>query len=155
MADTSANVQKIVEHYETLRVAKEHPQAIILGNRCIYDILAYREAYCKRGWLSRGETTYLNKLALDQFGVLGYDNPRAIVVNPPLEVLIAHLNKRWHADGKKWNEEDFDYLAAAHEAYKPYQDHPLVLYIDHEIKKEDHEQVLSWVSAHFFPVHTV
>jgi deoxyadenosine/deoxycytidine kinase len=138
---------RAIENFEYLKIAKENPDKIILGNRCVYDTLCYVNVYYKRGWISKKTCREYNKHAKDFFRDEN-QNPYAIVVNPGFEVVKKHLEKRWKEKGKKWREEDLEYARLACLEHEKLQDNPLVYYIDHEINletREDIEDCNTWI----------
>ena len=73
-------------------------------------------------------------------------NPKAIVLNPPFDVVKQRLECRWMKKEKKWNEDNLDYLRAACEEYEVYRENPNVLYLE---DNGDVERVLEWLSDSF------
>ena len=72
-----------------------------------------------------------------------------IVLNPPLETIIEHLNKRWADGKKKWREENLDYLKAVHEEYgklpKYFEGSNLIYLEGIQSVDEEVKQVLEWI----------
>jgi len=144
--------QRTLENYESFLLAKQNPDKIILGNRCIYDAMAYDNAYYLRGWVSMEEKSFLDRTTEAYFNSIGIGEPFAIVLNPSLEVLVRHLENRWKNNEKKWHEEDFQYLAFARESFEMFKDNPLVYYIDHEIdlNGNDTKELLEWIDQTYY-----
>lgn len=123
---------RAIENFEYLKIAKENPNRIILANRCIFDILVFNEVYKKKEWIS--ETDYLKtKKIVEDFFINENECPNAIVLNPGIEVVISHLEKRWAEKPKKWREDDLSYIELACEYYKTLRTKSNILYIDKEI----------------------
>jgi len=138
---------RAIENFEYLKLAKENPDKIILGNRCVYDCQAYHWVFKERGWISQEKYELYDKfLDINFQGEL--ESPKAIVLNPGFEVVKRHLEGRWNGNGKKWREDDLDYLELACKAYEKFNGHGKVYYIDHEMNLEDKEEVadvLCWM----------
>lgn len=143
------HAQRAIENYEYLDIARKNPEKIILGNRCFYDVLAYHEAYFKRGWINKEEKESIFKgLGFLFPGELA--EPNIIVLNPGFEVCKRHLQMRWETKKKKFMENDMDYLKAACEAYKRFRDYSNVMYIDHEIDLKstyDIDKISDWIEG--------
>ncbi|MFH1916940.1 MAG: deoxynucleoside kinase [Nanoarchaeota archaeon] len=138
--------QRILENFEYLQIAERNPEKIVLGNRCIYDNDAYTLAYHARGWITQEELERYERMTYDLY-LPQLQEPLAIVLNPPFPVVKAHLEKRWQEKGKKWRENDLEYLAAACDAYTPFKDKPNVHYINHEIDLsggKDVQEIAEW-----------
>jgi deoxyadenosine/deoxycytidine kinase len=135
---------RAIENYEALQVAKRHPDRIVLANRCIYDHDAYGAAYHDLGWITDDQYLFLQAIIRNVFPT-EVREPRAIVLNPPFDVVRERLEGRWTFKEKKWKEEDLEYLAAACQAYERYRHDPNVLYLtDNAVTPS----VLSWVDGH-------
>ncbi len=135
--------QKAIENYEALQIARAEPDKLILGNRCIYDGYAYSSAFQSLGWVTKEEHRQLIDFSRFAFP-REVQEPYAIILNPPFEVVWEHLNHRWQCDGKKWREENKAYAQAACEAYKPFQENPKVLYLE---DNESLDRVLGWLET--------
>lgn len=128
--------QRAIENYEYLTIAKNNPEKIVIGNRCIYDEEAYNQAYCSMGWISGSQLELLNNLKY-LYGPLNH--PRCIILNPGFDICKRHLEKRWETKEKKFMEEDMEYLkevCIAYERLDSAKDHK-ILYINHEINLQD------------------
>ena len=140
---------RAIENFEYLEIARENPGRIVLGNRCIYDVLAYNEVYRSKGWVDDESKTDYDRHSFDFFRG---DNrePFGIVVNPGFEICKRHLETRWREKGRKWNEEDFEYLELACRAYEKFSGSEKIFYIDHEIDlrtKNDVRDVGEWMES--------
>lgn len=138
--------QRAIEGFEYSKIAQEHPEKIILGNRCIYDPIAYTEVYFKKGWISGKD--YESSLAfIPDFFRGDLSAPYAIILNPGYEVCKRHLEKRWTEKPKKWNETDLSYLELACDAYTAFSGLENVLYLDKEqdLSKNGLSGIISWI----------
>ena len=131
---------RAIENFEYLNYAKNNPEKIILGNRCIYDVLAYNWIYFMKGWIN--EQTYNN---YNLFTLCSFKNenlePLAIIVSPGMDAVKRHLQKRWNEKGKKWREEDMQYAKLACQAYERFNFKKNILYLDKEINLESGEDI--------------
>lgn len=136
------HAQKAIETYECEQLAMKNPERIVLGNRCIYDTLAYDSAYAERGWIGEEERQMLAGLDL----LVADKNPNAIILNPGYEKVKMHLAKRWEKHRKKFMEEDMDYLRAVCLAYEQYREKPNVLYLNHAVDDlREVKEIASWL----------
>lgn len=126
---------RAAENFEYLEIAKKNPDKIVLGNRCIYDVLAYNWVYFQRGWTSKETYEMYDTYATDFFRNENSE-PYAIVLNPGLDRVLEHLKKRWQEKGKKWREEDLEYAELACKSYERFQNHENIFYIGQEIDLE-------------------
>jgi len=139
---------RAIENFEYFNIAKKNPSQIVLGNRCVYDVLAYNWIYYMKKWVSSEVYARYDSYAADSFGGENA-NPPAIVVNPDFDVIKKHLEERWKSKGKKWREDDLEYAKLAHEAYKILIDLGNILYLDHEIDLRDSGEIVrinDWVN---------
>lgn len=120
--------QRSIENYETREFAKKNPEKIVIGNRCIYDHLAYNEAFYLLGWLTKEERNKTFYSAKELF-LPDLVEPYAIVLNPGFEKTKERLEKRWKSNKKKWNEENMDYLATVCKVYETFSDSEKILYL--------------------------
>lgn len=139
---------RAIENFEYLQIAQDNPEKIILGNRCIYDVMAYDWVFQAKGWID--EDTF-NLLQLTKaFFREGNENPYAIVVNPGFETTWRHLHSRWENDTKKWKEEDMEYCRLACKSYERYHGNDRILYIDRELDLESKielENIHQWMAS--------
>lgn len=131
---------RAIENFEYLETARKNPDKIILGNRCIYDIFAYNWVYFQRGWIDEETYKNYNKHATDFFRNEN-EEPYAIVLNPGLEKVLEHLEKRWQEKGKKWREEDLEYAELACKSYEQFQGKENIFYINREIDLESRAEI--------------
>jgi hypothetical protein len=135
---------RAIENFEYLKIAKENPDKIIIGNRCIYDIFAYNQTYHRKDWIE--EDTYQRyDIHAKDFFKSENQEPLAIVVNPGYEVVKKHLEKRWKEKGKKWREEDLEYARLVCREFEKLKGNDLIYYIDHEINLETKEEIINCI----------
>lgn len=135
--------QRSIENYEVWETAKKNSDKIVIGNRCIYDALCYTEAYHKLGWITADDREYACKLAEQVFW---QRKPYAIVLNPGLEEVKTHLEKRWKEGKKKWREEDMEYLREAINAFAYYKFVADVFYVTSN-SQEDRQRIGKWLES--------
>ncbi len=139
--------QRCLENFESYQVAIKNPDKIILGNRCIYDQLAFNWVYYKRGWITEERKNYFDEVPFNLY-IEELREPRAIVLNPGYNIVKEHLEKRWLKKEKKWREEDEKYIKLVCESYDRFRDNDKIYYIDHEIdlkKKEEIDNIRKWI----------
>ena len=135
------NCERAIESFEYLKIAKENQDKIVLGNRCIYDSLAYLWVYYKKNWVSREIYEIYNK-HINYFFRDENLNPKAIILNPGFDIVLKHLKERWRKNNKKWKEEDLEYTELACQAFEAYNDNENILYIDHEINLDSRIEII-------------
>jgi len=154
---------RALENYEYLQIAKENPYNIILGNRCVYDVIAYSLAFLNRGWIT-AEMHSDNIKNCRTFFSDENNQPLAIIMNPGFEIIKKHLYNRWTKHDKKWLEEDMEYNRLTCEAYAKLEENRMiseiyrgcqyispVLYIEKEIETEDERDIRfihEWIISH-------
>jgi len=126
------HAQRAIENYEYRELAREKPDNIVLANRCVYDVLAYDQAYSEVGWITEEEKEILYN-GFDFLLSSDLRDPNVVVLNPGFKICKRHLHKRWETGKKKFMEDDMDYLRVVCRAYESYRGRENVLYIDHEI----------------------
>ena len=120
--------QRAIENFEALEIAEQNPDRIVLANRCIYDALAYAEAYFSLGRINEKQLEDQRNYSLFAFPEK-VRSPKAIVLNPPFSIVRERLDKRWQSEQKKWNEENLDYCRAACSAYAEYEGRKGIIYL--------------------------
>lgn len=128
--------QRAIENYEYWEFARRSPDKLVIGDRCKYDDLAYRMANVSLGWINKGDLPVIDRISILYNKEL--QNPRAIVLNPPIEVIQRHLGERWKR-GEKWKfqEDNLDYLRAVCNAFSDFRGKVGVLYLDSEVDLSD------------------
>jgi len=135
---------RAVENYEALQLANGQPDKITIGNRCIYDTLAYMNVYRKRGWITESEYSRIFNVTAQVFPE-GLQEPQAIVLNPPFETVWSRLQGRWQKGEKKWQEDDSEYCRLACQEYRNFKGNANVLYLsDNAVVPE----LLEWLDVH-------
>lgn len=70
-------------------LAAQYPDACVVTNRTVYDSEAYIHVYRELEWITESEFRKLD-FVLQHSGV----RPCAVVLDPPIDVLVRHLAKR-------------------------------------------------------------
>jgi thymidylate kinase len=110
-----------IEHRENLAYASTLPKgAVVIGDRCDLDDLAYTSAFVELGWLGKEEFLNLRELAEATYKLSGTPKPkRFIILTPPLDWNIARIEERWkNGERVKWNEDNYTYLEAVMNQYQ-------------------------------------
>jgi hypothetical protein len=144
---------RALENYEYLQIAKENPQNIVLGNRCIYDVKAYNLTFLNKGWIT-SNMYEINNQNCKTFFSDENSEPLAIIMNPGFEIIKKHLHNRWAKHDKKWLEDDMEYNRLTceayakleqnriiHETYKSHRYVNPVLYLEKEIETTDEKDI--------------
>ena len=131
--------QRAMENYELTETARKNPGKIIFGNRCNHDVEAYSRAFLNLGWISQKEHEQLISFSLYAHNFV---SQRAIIYNPPYEIVVERLQKRWKTEKKKWREDNLDYLHAVCKAFEMFKGRPNILYLDGNV---DLGQTVSWM----------
>jgi deoxyadenosine/deoxycytidine kinase len=118
-----AKIAKFFQEYCDLQnFERENPGKDIIADRCIYDLIAYDNAFEQLGWISKDEGKRNHETIQNLFAPEDSMMPsmpqNVAILNPPFETLVEHLQKRWKTAQKKWREEDFEYLKEVHKAYR-------------------------------------
>jgi deoxyadenosine/deoxycytidine kinase len=125
---------RAIENYEYAETADKNPGKIIIGNRCIYDCLAYNKIYYERGWISKETYDFSEELCKYAFADT---NPYAIIINPGFETVKKHLEQRWKETKKrKWGEEDMKFVEITCNVFEEFKGKENIHYIDHEVDLE-------------------
>ena len=82
---------------------------VLIGDRCIYDTIAYVSAYKSLGWLSPEERKMVWQFAKSLFAKSGWPD-RVLFLCPPVEQLEVQLRARWSEGEVGWREKDLNYL---------------------------------------------
>lgn len=111
-------VKYYLESHAQRRARANQPDARFLADRCVYDSLAYANAFRDLGWLTASQRRTIDGLFLRLF-----DNsvlPRHVVfLDPPHRWVERRLRERWARTGKVgWREGDRVYLEATARAYR-------------------------------------
>lgn len=136
---------RAMENYEYLRAAKTNPKKIVIGDRCVYDGVAYRNANVKLGWISQSEADKIRVISpiLYPPELL---SPQVVFLNPDFETLKEHLKTRWKEEKSwKFKETEMDYLRAVHECFEELKESPNSLYLGEEFSDLDLQRIIDWV----------
>ena len=106
-----------------IEATTSNPGAVLLGDRCIFDNIAYSNAFVKLGWITKQDLcthqSLIDALFEKETGY-SYLPHRVISLQPPLEWVKERLNLRWKDAPKKWHEDDFDYLKVVMESFQEF-----------------------------------
>ncbi len=142
--------QRAFENYEYLAVAKREPDKLVIGDRCIYDAHAYREAGIKLGWLTEEQDLKIER-DLKILNPLELLEPHCIILNPGFEVCRKHLERRWKETGwVKFMETDLKYLRTVCESFEAFKDKEEFFYIGDELDYSRESQLnglRNWVDS--------
>jgi len=145
---------RAIENFEYNEIAEKNPDKIIIGNRCIYDCIAYNKIYYERGWISKETYEFSEKLCDYAFAEENLQ-PYAIVMNPGFEVVKKHLEKRQADTGKKkWGEDDMEFVKLTCQVFEEFKRHKNIFYIDHETNLESRTELLDvneWIMDKYKP----
>jgi len=142
---------RAIENFEYLEIAKKNSSKIILGNRGIYDVLAYNQVYFQKGWIDEKTYEQYDSYTLQSFREEN-SAPLAVVLNPGIDVVKKHLEIRWIQKGKKWREEDLDYANLVCKAYERFKNNANIFYLNRETDLEsrvDIKKVGEWIMSKF------
>lgn len=104
-----------IEHRENLSyVHTLPPKAVVVGDRCFLDDLAYVRAFEKIKWMTPTECRNVLSMTEDIYIKTGTPKPESfIILLPPLEWNISRIEERWtNGEEPKWCELNFNYLSA-------------------------------------------
>ncbi len=122
--------QRAFESYEYLVAAKKQKDKLIIGDRSVYDAIAYRAAGIELGWLTEEQ----DKEIEEKLKILNLEEvltPYCIVLNPGFETCKKHLEKRWkETSWIKYNEKDMEYLECVCRSFEMFRDYDKVWYIE-------------------------
>lgn len=128
-------------------LAKNNPDKFILTNRTVYDSEAYINVYKDLGWISESEFEKLN-FVIKNFTL----KPHTTILNPPLEVLKARLNKRRDVATRAMRDKIFkdedsdDFIGKLHNQFKKFKNLPNVLYIEDNSEAEI-QKIVKWAKS--------
>lgn len=129
----------------------EHPDKCIVTNRTVYDSEAYIHVYHDLQWISEGEYQKLSVI-LQSF----QPRPEAVVLNPPLDVILQRLAKRNMAATRTLRDRIFvkedqeTFLVRLHAYFQRFQGDRKVLYLE-ENSPADIARVIAWVKVRHRP----
>jgi deoxyadenosine/deoxycytidine kinase len=88
-----------------------------LLDRCVFDVMAYADAYRSLGWVTAQQHDLLAG-AIDVVTNAGLYPSHVAVLMAPVSTIRERLERRWPACGKRWREENCEYLDAVCHAYE-------------------------------------
>ena len=133
--------QRASEIYEYHIIAAKFPERIILGDRCMIDEEIYRQVNLDLGWITAEQKeeigTKLNILLLKE-----YLDPKIIIINPPMEILSKHLEKRRKETGwEKFGEKNMKFVEGSRKRFSELKGRKRTLYIEEEFNSEDYSLI--------------
>ncbi len=134
----------IASYAETL--AAKHPDACIVTNRTVYDSEAYINAYRDVGWITAEEFRKLD-LVLRNVNV----RPYAVVLNPPVTVILQHLEKRRTQgtrsvrDAVFAKEDSESFLTLLHTYFEKFKNDDHVLYLEDD-GEASLQRIIRWAT---------
>lgn len=126
------------------QLAERNPGKFILTNRTIYDSEAYIKTYRDMDWIS-GEEFQTLKTLMGEF----LPRPHAIVLNPPLKVIKARLQKRKDSatrtlrDKLFINEDTNEFIKRLHGHFVRYKEDKKIFYLEADGENEA-RQIIAW-----------
>ncbi len=136
-----------LQAFSEKRYALQHPDRALLCDRGVLDCFGYMAGFVKLGWATDEEFRELKHLYESMFPP--ELRPHSVVFcDPPLDVLIRNIKKRWETKEKKWREADFEYLDAVRigcqEFFRTYEGN--VLHIATTDLAERVQQFSEWIT---------
>lgn len=125
----------------------------VVTNRTVYDSEAYIHVYRDLGWITAEEYRKLS-VVLENI----HNRPYAVVLNPPLDVLIRQLEKRRVAATRATRDEVFasedaeEFLVPLRKYFETFKNNDRILYLEDD-GDASFERVMSW-SATCLSVYT-
>lgn len=103
------------------RAADPGVNGALIADRCIYDTLAYLDAYFHKQWISRAQHRAINEHIDHLFLEDGLPS-HVVFLIPSIEVLQRRLNLR-SVHEVRWKQDDIDFLHVLRSAYLRLYDH--------------------------------
>lgn len=104
------------EYLNHLQIQEQKTQQKSIGDRCVYDTLAYVNGYLNLGWINIEQH---DKIFAAYKRLWTTNNPHKIIyLDPPFEWVIECMKGRWLKSPKRWQEDNLDYLKAVMNSYK-------------------------------------
>lgn len=103
----------------------------ILVSRSVYDSFAYVETYYQLGKISDKEFNIINKIK-DSY----VDLPQTVILNPPVEIIMKRLKKRFENDERPERKEIFnaedriEFVSLLHDNFSKYKNDSNILYLE-------------------------
>lgn len=105
-----------IEYFRALK----HPhfdKNVFIGDRCIYDTLAYVEAYNYLDWIDKYEYYLINQMIDDLFRTSGL--PKNVIhLSPRRDLIESNLDRRTKTECRGWKEDNMEYLQSVIDGYE-------------------------------------
>ena len=117
----------------------------ILVSRSVYDSFAYVETYYQLGKISDKEFNIINKIK-DSY----VDLPQTVILNPPVEIIMKRLKKRFENDERPERKEIFnaedriEFVSLLHDNFSKYKNDSNILYLENN-EVEDRLKIKKWI----------
>lgn len=105
-----------IEYFRAINYLQANKK-LYIGDRCIFDTLAYTEAYKSLGWIESNEYTMVNKMIGNLF-CLSYFPKNIIYLSPKKQQIEKNLSMRAMIEGKGWKEDNIEYLDSVIDGYE-------------------------------------
>jgi len=109
-------------------LAAQHPDKHVLSDRCIYDNIAYVNAFLRLGWITQSQMDEFLGL-YEQFFPPERRPQTVVFLDLPMSTLVDQLQRRWESRPKKWREENLEYLSEVRRAFCDFYDGKSVIRI--------------------------
>jgi thymidylate kinase len=126
--------------------AARYPDRCVITNRTIYDSEAYINVYRDLGWISDEEYRKLRTILEQQ-----RESPFAIVLNPPIDILLQRLAKR-KAGGTRStrdaifvSEDDSSFIRPLRAYFERFRANPRILYLEDD-GDASYQRILEWAA---------
>ncbi|MFH1134250.1 MAG: methyltransferase domain-containing protein [Nanoarchaeota archaeon] len=131
-------------------LSSEGTERIILGDRAIFDGLAYVDTFSDLGWIDEDGHRQCYEL-FDEFFPASLMPKNIVHVNPPLDWNMQRMHERWASEGVRWKEDDPRLLPAAMKRFTERYgslnaDYPTIQVLDLRTTDRDERvsRVLDW-----------
>lgn len=102
---------------EQLQLARNNPECIIIGDRCVFDGLSYVDCFLNLGWIDTKGYDECLRLFNSLFSRTIY--PKKIVfIDPDLDWIESRMKERWEKEGSRWKEEEKQFLPASFNSFR-------------------------------------
>ena len=144
---------RLVRHYlhglDAKVLSDEHPDKVVLSDRCVHDAEAYMRAFLDIGWVSREQ---MNEYEILQNALFsnGLATEHVIFVDATYNEAVENLQRRARETGiTKWREDNLDYLRAVQESYRRMYNGRAVLVVNTMDLSKRVEMCIGWMSHRF------
>ena len=129
------------------KISKNNPTKAVLVSRSIYDSLVYSRTEYLLGQMTDEEYSILNSICENALRTI---NCHVIILNPPTDIIISHLDKR-----RKFNErterevlcareDTYEYVSLVHNEFSKLRNYDNVLYLT-DNEEGSIEKVFDWI----------